>query len=120
MSRPSRWIFLCVSLSAGGCTFGELTPDLRLRLINVSDEDIVVRLGYRDPDAGRVEKEVPFRSHMMVQPYLFNDKWGELIRRSGKLTIEFCREEDRSTVARIVMTEADLDSVDWTLFYPRP
>jgi len=114
------WTFLCVPLLAGGCVVSEPSLDRRLEIDNRSDRNVFVRLSYRDPDAGKVERMFRLRCRVEAMPPLSNDSWDSLIRRVGQLTIEFCDERDRDTLQQTVVTETELKSTDWKVVYPKP
>jgi len=115
--RPACWAFLCVSLLAGGCVVSRPSRDWRLVIESRSDRTVFVRLGYREPDAGRVEQTFLLRSGGAITLMLANDTWDALIRRVREVTVEFCDERDRDTLQKTVVTEGELKAASWKVVY---
>ena len=119
MSRR-RSCLLFLPLLAAGCSLSRPEEDWSLDVVNRSDRNIVVRLGYREPDAGRAERIFLVHSGNYIQIGVVDETWERLVRRVGSLTIDFCDEEKRESFEQRVVAESDLKSSDWTVFYPRP
>jgi len=119
MSGRSLRLVLIAPLLAG-CALSEPEEDWGLEFCNGSDRTFFVRLGYRDPDAGRVERMFPLGAHTRITLAVKNETWAALARRVGSFTIDFCDHEQRETLEQIVVTESELRSADWTILYPKP
>jgi hypothetical protein len=113
-------LILLVPFVAAGCVVYQPAVDRRLVIVNGSDQTVFVRLNYREPDAGRVEKMYRLFPHHEAMPWLFEDSWESLIRRVGQLTIDFCDEVDRETIRQVVVSESDLRSAAWRVAYSKP
>jgi len=120
MIRRSRHALLWIPLLAGGCVVSTPFSDQRLELENRSESKVFVRVGYRDPDAGRVEETLWLWPRDVRAPIRLNDSWQSLIRRVGQLTIDFCDERLRDTLQQVVVTERDLAAAEWRVVFPRP